>query len=144
MPDLATHITVAYLANKRAQLSAPMIMTGAVLPDISRAMLFILPYHRYHLEAFHAPLTTLALAALLCLGFRPGTRRFVLLSVVIGAATHYLLDLFQYHYSGGYYWFFPFSLARYEIGIAGTEDSLFVLPLLLIVAGILIWREKHR
>ncbi len=144
MPDLATHLTVAYLVNTKIRLKAPLILMGAVLPDISRALLLIFPYHPHHLAAFHTPLGTLVLIGLAALAFKPGERKWCVLSLAAGTATHYFLDLFQHHYSGGSYWFFPFSLVRYEIGLFGTEDSLFVLPVLLVVVGVLLWRRRSK
>jgi membrane-bound metal-dependent hydrolase YbcI (DUF457 family) len=144
MPDLATHIIVPYLANKGFKLSLPVVLLGAVLPDASRALLFVIPYQRYQLEALHTPFVSLLVIIAISLLFRPVCRRRMAAAMSLGVASHYLLDLFQHHFAGGYYWLFPFSLFRFEIGLINPEDSLFFLPFLLVIFAGVKWRERRR
>jgi len=120
------------------------LLLGAVLPDTARAMLFIFPYQRYQLEALHVPFTSLVMICFIALLVPASARRGSFLALLAGTSSHYLLDLFQYHFAGGYYWFFPFSLVRFEIGLINPEDSLTFLPFLLLAAGILAWRDRRR
>ncbi len=144
MPDLATHISIAYLVNKKLKLSTPLILFGAVLPDISRALLIIFPAYWYEFDVLHTPLASLLMIALFSLLFKPGARRVAVLAIFLGVVSHYLLDLFQTHFAGGYLWLFPFSTASWEAGLITPESSLLFLPFLLILVGVLVLRQRSK
>ncbi len=77
--------------------------------------------------------------ALLCLGavflFPREMRTSCLGWLLAGSGFHFLLDLLQKTVlAGNYYWFFPFSFERFQFGLFWPDESVFAIPLLLILA----------
>ena len=147
MPDLLTHFLSAYILAKWTVHSRAMrsiFYLGAVLPDLlSRLPSILLEFilKRYSGEMswfftnFHSPFIVFWFSLLISQFFQKDRRKifFILLS---GAGFHFILDFFQRHVEPVYFWLFPFSWKRWEIGLFWADSSIYAIPILL--CGILI------
>ena len=157
MADLITHAASGWIAGVRLvdRPSAGWLAAGAVLPDLASrlprvllhiavesglaesgpAMLRLL----FGLEFPHTPVglavTAVFVAAVLPqVLVTPVSRRRLAAMLALGGALHMLLDAFQLHVQPSYYWFYPLSMERSEIGWLSTDATLFALPLVVLVA----------
>lgn len=137
MPDLITHTAFAYLIRKRNWQPQPMILLlfGAMLPDLlSRPFIILLPDYAYFFHTFHTPVGLILFIILISLYFEPSERFNAFKYIGYGAFTHLFLDLFQKTVNErGYSWLFPFSYSDYQIGLFLPEDSLLVIPYILMI-----------
>lgn len=164
MADLLTHALVPWLlvVPKGGPERGFWALQGGVLPDLLGrvpAVLLVgaerylepgprpwLEASLFGLEVLHSPLGLLpALAAVaLALPARllgPLPRHTILGWMGLGAATHLLLDAMQHHLSPSYAFFWPISDRAVELGWIGTEDTLWLGPVLLGVAVVRGWKS---
>ena len=134
MPDLVTHTAAAYLISRsnRFERFRVLFYVGTILPDILARPIYILwPKLFYYTIAIHTPVFMLVFTLLLVEFFPSTSRKSARLYLLAGIVLHFLLDLFQRHLLTGYYWFFPFSWASFELGLFWPEEPLQLLPLWL-------------
>lgn len=143
MPDLLTHFLSAYILGKGTIASRAMrsiFYLGAILPDLfSRSPIILLEFilRRYPGEIsrffvnFHSPFVVFWLSLLISQLFQKDRRKifFILLS---GAGLHLFLDLLQRHVEPVYFWLFPFSWQKWEIGLFWADNSIYAVPFLLL------------
>lgn len=147
MPDLLTHIAVAY-GCQRCAMKSPLtswFLVGTVLPDVlTRPFSILFPSLAWFVMPLHTPVGLLLVCALVSHLIPQKNRRSVFYNLLGGAALHLLLDLFQKHIGGGYYMFFPFSWWSFEFGFIWPETSLYLLPLWIGAAFLLGFRAAFR
>lgn len=140
MPDLITHSVLVYTLRNRSVKSEELVLLiiGAILPDlVTRPFMIIFPPAKYFFHAFHTPVALILIILLISYLFEECYRAKVMKLLSLGVASHLFLDLFQYSVGNrGYSWFFPFSYFDFRIGLFMPEDSLYILPLLMIILGI--------
>jgi len=160
LPDLLTHFLSAYILGRWTIPSRAMrsiFYFGAILPDLfSRAPVILLELilKRFPREIFsffvnfHSPFVVFWFSVLISQFFQKDRRKiFFLLSS--GAIFHFILDFFQKHIEPVYFWLFPFSWQKYEIGLFWSDSSIYAIPFLLgiiiVVEGIffLCYRKKR-
>lgn len=162
MPDLLSHVLVAFavfrLASLRVRwLSTPYVtaaMAGAMLPDVSKVGLVVdsgdvaavlgVPFDWF---VIHTLGGVLVLAALGAIWVAPAHRRRAFGVVVAGAGTHLFLDALLMKPSGhSYAALWPLTAAR--LPTPGLYRSTDVWPtltaLLLAVAAWAVWRRRSR
>jgi len=136
MPDLLTHSAAAYVAVRRWFPRSPAILfiVGTMLPDVlSRPFYIILPALHWWVMPLHTPLG-IAVACWTIGGLFPrAQRRVVFTSLFLGALFHFVLDAPQKHIAAGYFWLFPFSWKTYEWGLWWSEDSVRIVPLVILL-----------
>ena len=134
MPDLFTHTAVAYFivrANALEKYRA-LFYIGTVLPDVLSRPFYILFPHTFRITtAIHTPVFIYLFCLLLAQLFKDNKTAFI--ALIGGSALHFILDVFQRHIIGGYYWFFPFSWKSFEIGMFWPEDALWSVPFLFFL-----------
>ena len=151
MPDLLTHFLSAYILGKWTIPSRAMrsiFYLGSILPDIfSRGPVILLEFILKKFPAeifwffanFHSPFAVFWISLLISQFFQKNRRKifFILFS---GAGFHFFLDILQRHVEPVYFWFFPFSWNKWEIGLFWADSSVYVIPILLcfilIIEGI--------
>jgi hypothetical protein len=150
--DLITHGCVALLAKAptaRAHVAA--FVAGTFLPDlfgrvpswalsrIGRTVTPVDPTLIYWWDVLHLPSGMVALAFTLAQLFPAALRRAVFWNLLGGMFLHLAVDLLQSHLSSGYLLLWPFSTTGFELRWMGSEDSIFIVPLLVPVTWA-VWR----
>lgn len=139
MPDFVTHVVSAHLAARRWFPSplAVVFIFGTFLPDLlTRGFYLIFPIYWWVLP-LHTPVGLAVLCWTLAQLFTPGERRGVFLALLGGVTLHLLLDATQRNVSFTYFWVFPFSWWTTTGGIWWAEDSLKLLPFLVLLTLVL-------
>ena len=155
MADLVSHLAVVLLPGvlwpRKAQVGLAAV--GAALPDLfGRAIPIVfgtfigprgLPEAVQHpWGVLHQPLGLALLAGLLGQAFAPGHRLAATLSLLVGCAAHFALDVLQDHHGQGYYLLYPISHGHWELGIMGSEATVSAaLPLAGVV--LMVWAGRQ-
>ena len=142
MPDLITHVSIAYIITKIGRFSRFRVLfyIGTILPDIiSRPFYIIFPPSIYYVYSLHSPVMMILITLLFAHFFDKLIRKEVVFYLLFGVGIHFLLDLFQKHILDAYYWLFPLSWHTFDLGLFWPEDSLRLIPfwllLVLIIEG---------
>lgn len=147
MPDLATHVAAAYLLRMPLRISrySAIFFLGTILPDIlTRPFYILFPDTYWFVYPLHTPYILILVCLLISHFFENTIRRSVFISLVAGVFLHFSLDLFQKHLIGVNYWLFPFSDLNIEIPLFWQDDSIYVLPFLLIAVFLAGIFQSHR
>jgi hypothetical protein len=149
MPDLVTHFAAAYflkVPNRWSRFRVPFYL-GALLPDLlARPLSIIFPTISYVADSLHTPVVSVIVCLLIAQFFEREIRSGVRINLLLGIFLHFALDLLQKHITASYYWFFPVSWKSFELGLFWPEDSLKVVPvlvILLIIVETLIQVQKR-
>jgi len=161
--DLLTHTAGAWLLKEVAgQLPATrpwanhraLFVVGAVAPDaLGRIPWVVLgtihqkvggvpAWMAYIWEPLHMPLGMLLMAWIGSLAMVPHLRAHAFRNLGGGMLSHLALDLAQSHMGVGYPLFFPLSMAHWELGLWGTEATVWVAIPLFLTALVLNRRAK--
>lgn len=159
MADLYTHILVGYvlatiLSWHYRWITPPLVtvcMVGAALPDLNRIGLLIDDYYieallgiPFDWGAFHRIGGTFIVILIGALLVPPRYRRAVVLLLVLGAGSHYVLDLLLYKPSGltgDLLW--PITGHRFAIDGFYLSSDRWPAIVTTIVA-IVVWRTDRR
>lgn len=148
MPDLITHTIVAYLVrNRNIKIHNLIIyLLGAMLPDLAtRPFMIIFPPLRHFFHAFHTPIALAIIIIVISYFFEESKQRLVIFLLSLGTLTHLFLDAMQQGVADrGYGWLFPFSYIDFRFGLFWPEDSISVLPFIILIflADFLISRKN--
>ncbi len=154
--DLITHAAVAWLLARPLKLGGarPLFVTGALLPDLLSRVPGILftglavmvpgvpEVLRLGWDPLHMPVGMVLSSLLLAQFFATGLRRPAFTALLAGQLLHLAADLLQSHLGVGYLLFFPVSHHHFEVGLVGSEDSVWVAPLLGTIAILDWWRGR--
>lgn len=156
MPDWIVHICVAYLVCRTLYIKYPLFdranttlaMVGSILPDLIKLQI-IFGYFRVDLTdflpVFHIPLTSFIIAGIISLFFE--NKKITLLFLVIGAITHFAMDLLLIDIEGGSYLLFPFSWQTFNLDLISPDDywiTLIILTLALMVYFLGLCYKKYQ
>ena len=136
MPGLATHVLLNSLIGKilRANRYLLFFIIGGVLPDVlTRIPTMVLEGSYWYVVPFHTPVISIITCYLISLFFREPYRISIFLWLYSGTIFHFIPDALQKHLGRGYSWLFPFSWESYTFGLFWPEDSLYFLPVLIII-----------
>lgn len=154
MPDLITHGCIGLLWKGRPQSQhVASFVAGNLLPDLLARVpsmglnllrdrgLPISDVALYIWGPFHMPVG-MALSAYMLSFLTPEQGRgAVFRSLLGGMLLHLGTDMLQYHYGVGYLLFYPFWRRSFEFGVIGSEDSVYLAPLLVVLTGWVWWRR---
>jgi len=148
MPDLVTHLSIAYLIKRWTTLLkySTIFYVGAILPDLATRPFYILfPATFWAVLPLHAPIPLLCVCVLIAYLFDEKSRKGVFIYLASGTFLHLLLDFFQKHIEPEFMPLFPFSWKAFELGLFWAEDSLYAIPLwiFLILLTEFIARAKN-
>jgi len=137
VPDLITHTVAAYIIRKRKISVHNLILylIGSMLPDlVTRPFMIAIPSLRHYFHAFHTPAALAIIIIMISYLFEEINQRKVILLLSLGTLTHLLLDSFQASVGDrGYSWLFPFSYSDFNFGLFWPEDSISILPAVVII-----------
>lgn len=154
MADLITHAATALLWKRwRGGGDLPAFTAGVLLPDLLGrvpAIGFTRLHDRLGLPIpqglmtgwlpLHLPLGMLLSSGALAFLFPEQGRGRVFRALLGGQILHLAVDLLQHHFSGGYALFYPLSLWSCELGLLGSEDTVFLAPALVLLTA-WVWRR---
>ena len=136
MPDLVTHFAAAYflkVPNRWSRYRVPFYV-GALLPDLlARPLSILYPPAGYAMYSLHTPVVSVIVCLLIAQFFESEIRMGIRANLLLGIALHFCLDIFQKHITASYYWLFPFSWKTFNLGLFWPEDSLKLVPMLIIL-----------
>ncbi len=146
MPDLLTHFVTAYGAREieaRRRLSY-WFLIGAVLPDVlTRPTTIVMPSSFWITMPFHTPIGLLLICVMVSLLVTGRIRSGVFFNLLIGSYLHLALDILQAHIAGSYYLFFPFSWKSFEVDLMWPEDSLYLMPVWVLLGIFFLLRRVY-
>ncbi|MCB9777697.1 MAG: hypothetical protein H6742_03965 [Alphaproteobacteria bacterium] len=160
MPDLLTHGAAGLLVGwgllgRRAGPWTPVFALGCLLPDALARVPGILTgeIHTklhplpdlllYGFEPLHQPAGMALAAAALAAAFADGQRLRAFVALFGGMSFHLALDLLQHHEGAGHLLLFPLSDQSCELGLVGSEDSVYVAVPLALMALVLGWWRRR-
>jgi len=137
MPDLLVHMTFAILLGVIFKIKNwKFLITGALLPDISRIILTIINFLKFDevksllfIEPIHTPFISILLGLSIALLFENHINNFLVIS--LGVITHFFLDLLQFVGKFGTMWFYPFYFKEYTLNL--FYGGLIILPISAII-----------
>lgn len=148
MPDLFTHALFVYPAKKLFPRKLVFILIGAILPDLLGRILGVFISNSsiigWYQTVVHTPFSLILIAYSLSFFFTQKERRTIFTFLLISIASHLFLDLFQKSIGLGYLWFFPFSFSSFQIPIIWPDDTIYLIPILIIINIIFGLRLKKR
>lgn len=147
MPELVTHGIVAYAVGRLAKFQSLtlIVIGGTLLPDVivRSASIFFKGKFVWLFLPLHTPFVLVILCYVVSLLYRVGERKRIFLASTLGVIIHLVLDSLQKHYGLGYLWLFPFSWQKFEFGVFWPEESMFVIPIMIAIGGLMYLREKR-
>ena len=142
MPDLLTHFLSAYILGRcviPSRAARAVFYLGAILPDIfSRGPVILMQLmfktlseglYRFFMN-FHSPFVMFWFSLLISQFFEKD-RKKIFCILIIGCGFHSFLDLLQRHVDPVYFWFFPFSWAKWEAKLFWADSSMYAIPFLI-------------
>lgn len=148
MPDLLTHTLAVYPLRYKYKRFISIILLGTVLPDvIGRIPGILFPYRSFinWLQlSLHTPIALLIVSFLLSLFFPEKIRKNIFIYLIIGVSLHLFLDLFQKTLTIGYLWFFPFSFLSFSIPLIWPNDTIYLIPVFLVIDLLLLLFKQRR
>ena len=146
MPDGATHLLIQVIINQFSLFRNIYIYTlfGSIAPDLSKILIrWLPPTERWLFYPTHSPIFMGIFFYSISMLFHQKERLFLITWCMAGMIIHLLLDLFQINIGGGYYMpFFPISFKRVTLGFYGTEASIFLLPLTILITIIAVFSRR--
>jgi hypothetical protein len=137
MPDLATHVLATHLVSRirlpwRA-LCVPLLL-GAILPDVlTRPLYMLFPKWFWFFFPLHSPFVLVFVCYILSFLFEERLRVKAFVAMYVGVLFHIGLDLLQKSVAQAYAPLFPFSWISWSAGLFWPDESLLLLPVLLII-----------
>lgn len=157
MADLITHAATALLWRAwRPGPHLPAFVAGSLLPDLLARVPAIgltrlhdrmgVPVPELLINLWlplHLPAGMLLSSYVLAQLFEEGARKGIFRALLAGQALHLLVDLLQYHTTGGYMLLYPLSTWSFELGILGSEDTVYLAPPLAALTAVVWWRRSR-
>lgn len=140
MADLLTHAAVGHLLGRwqRGRDAALLFVLGNLLPDLGyKAMLMLGSAPTWYCEPTHAPLWSALGCYVVAMLFEEPVRPRAFACLWLGSLAHIAVDLGKdYLGSGVIMLAFPFSIARYELGLYTNDMMVYVMPAALLAIGV--------
>ena len=150
MPDLLFHIIFPLLIAVSFKIKNwKLLITGAILPDLSRILMIFFNYLGFDqlktfvfFEPMHTPFINIFLSLSIALLFINPIKNFLI--IYFGVVTHLILDLFQYAGSFGHILFYPFYYKEYALNIIyGGNIFIPLVGLLILIPDLFLLKEKN-
>jgi len=141
MPDWLTHSLVGWITGKTTKQEISLIVLGSLLPDLDKLSLVFNWILNTRTEAFflplHTPVGAVLVACVAALFFRSIKQAF--LPLVIGIATHFVVDVIFFEVGGGLQVLFPMSWETWQLDLIPLTDYDYMITLYAIIASILVY-----
>lgn len=138
MPDWLTHTLAGWITGKAIKMEVGLLVVGSLIPDlvkINLAFLYLgIDLHQY-LNPFHTPAGAFLIAGIFAIFFKDAKKAFIPLG--IGIITHFILDFFLVHVSGGIKLLFPISWSEWQYYLIRYDD--YHVTIVALLAAILVY-----
>jgi membrane-bound metal-dependent hydrolase YbcI (DUF457 family) len=142
MPDLLTHTLFVYPSKKIFPKQLVFILIGSILPDLLGRALGVFDINSslvyWYQLAIHTPFSLFLFTYSLSFFFPQKIRKTVFVFILIGVFSHFFLDFFQKTITIGNFWFFPFSFASPQIHLIWPDESIFLIPVFILINLLLL------
>jgi hypothetical protein len=138
MPDWFTHTLVGWLTGKTTKINIGLVVIGSLIPDlvkITLAFTWLGIDHHHFFDPIHTPVGALIIAGIGALFFKDAEKAFIALGV--GITTHFILDFFLVHVSGGMKLLFPFSWEEWQYYLIHSDD--YITTIIAVLTAILVY-----
>jgi membrane-bound metal-dependent hydrolase YbcI (DUF457 family) len=138
MADWLTHTLVGWITGKTTRQDVALLVIGSLIPDLSKINEGVvwLGFHNYHVfDVLHTPICALIVAGIIAVVFPDIRKAFV--PLCIGLSTHFILDFFLVHTTGGMKLLFPFSWDGWQIYVYRSDD--YRVTIIAILAALLVY-----
>ena len=149
MPDWLTHSLIGWITGKTIKQEISLVVIGSLIPDISKLYLLLNWIVQGKTDDFflpiHTPFGSVLIACVIALFFKDLKKAFI--SLIIGIATHFILDFFLLNVSGGMPLLYPFSWDEWQFGIIRSDDytmTLLAIFITVVVYVSYLMYEKRR
>lgn len=115
-----------------------LVVIGSLIPDlvkINLAFIWLRIDHQNFFDPIHTPIGALLIGGIIACFFKDTKKAFIPLGV--GITTHFILDFFLVHISGGMKLLFPFSWEEYQYSIIRSDD--YWMTIIAVLAAILVY-----
>ena len=137
MPDLITHTLFVYPLKYRFKKAILFIVLGTILPDILGRIAGVFipgsPIVGWYQLSIHTPFSMILFIYAFSFLFLQKERKNVFIFLILGTFIHFFLDFFQKIISLGNLWLFPFSFKSFQVGIIWPDDTIFLIPILILI-----------
>ena len=147
MPDLITHFGTAYFTERITGRPSLRILfyAGVLLPDLlTRPIYILIPDLYWPLMPLHTPVGLVVTCLLFATFFEESIRKKAFAALFSGALLHLGVDQLQGNLIGGYELLYPFTWDYYSLKLFGPDDSLYIVPPLILVMAITEGVIRHR
>ena len=139
MPDWLTHTLAGWITGKAIKMEVGLVVIGTLIPDLKYTNLAFqnllgVNLHTF-LDAIHTPAVAFLIAGIFALFFKDVKKAFIPLG--IGIATHFILDFFLVHVSGGMKLLFPISWSEWQYYLIRYDD--YHVTIIAVLAAILVY-----
>jgi len=146
MPDWTTHVIAGWITGKATKMNVTLVVIGSLLPDLVKIQLVFIKLkintHGFF-DPLHTPVGTLLVALLIAFLFPAVKKAFLFL--IAGATTHYFLDFFLEHVTGGMKLLFPFSWKEYQIHLISSDNYwMTVIAVIIGIAFYFIFKKMEK
>jgi|SRR3989344_850006 len=141
MPDLFVHIAFPLLLSVMFKIKNwKLLVIGAVLPDLSRALMILFSFLRFDelksyliLAPMHTPFIMILFSISVALIFNNFFRNFLL--IFLGIITHFFLDILQFSGTFGQILFYPVYIKEYTLNLFYGGNLIF--PIMGIIVSLI-------
>ena len=138
MPDWLTHTLVGWITGKTTKMDIGLVVIGSLIPDlvkINLAFTWLGINHQQFFDPIHTPIGAFLIGGIIALFFEDAKKAFIALG--IGITTHFILDFFLVHVSGGMKLLFPFSWGEWQYYLVNSDD--YRMTIIALLAAILVY-----
>ncbi len=138
MPDWLTHTLIGWITGKITKIDIGLIVIGTLIPDLIKiniAFIWLRIDHHYFFDPIHTPVGAILIGGIIALFFKDYKKAFIALGT--GITTHFILDFFLVHVSGGMKLLFPFSWGEWQFYLIRSDDYL--ITIIAILAAIIVF-----
>ncbi len=138
MPDWLTHTLVGWITGKTTKMDIGLVVIGSLIPDlvkINLAFTWLGINHQQFFDPIHTPIGAFLIGGIIALFFKDAKKAFIALG--IGITTHFILDFFLVHVSGGMKLLFPFSWGEWQYYLVNSDD--YRMTIIALLAAILVY-----
>ena len=146
MPDWLTHTLVGWISGKITKLDISLVVIGALIPDLVKINIAFVGLRIDHLFLFdpiHTPIVAILIGGFISLFFKDCRKAFI--ALCFGIITHFILDFFLVHVTGGMKLLFPISWKEWQVYIIRSDEYLItVITIFLTIFVLLFYFFKDR
>ena len=146
MPDWLTHTLIGWISGKITKLDISLVVIGALIPDLVKiniVFVWLRIDHLFLFEPIHTPIGAILIGGVISLFFKDCKKAFI--ALCFGITTHFILDFFLVHVTGGMKLFYPISWKEWQIYIIRSDEYLItVITIFLTILVFLYYYLKDR